>query len=133
MSAIGDSLIAVASDEEGAETLRSGRLSREFKPGAVVDVGVLGIVADEVEEPEAEQDADAGKRAALEAAQKRAEEASLRADAAEAEANRQADEAEQADRRAKSAAEAAEFARRAADARREEADDATEALRRLDQ
>ena len=133
MSAIADSLVAVASDEQGAEALRGGRLSREFKPGAVVDVGVLGVVPDDEEEPGAERDTDAGKRVAIEAAQRRAEEASLQADAAEAEARRQADEAEQADRRAKSAAEAAEFARRAAEARRAEADEAAEALRRLEE
>jgi len=134
MSAIGDSLVAVASDEEGAEALRSGTLTREFKPGAVVDVGVLGVVeAGDEEEDEPPADLDAGRRAALEAARRRVEQTSLAADAAEAEARRLADEAEQADRRAKSAAEAAEFARRAAEARRAEADEAQEAAKRLEE
>jgi hypothetical protein len=134
MSAIGDSLVAVASDEQGADALRSGTLSREFKPGAVVDVGVLGVVSDEQDdEPEAEPDGDAGRRAALRAARDRVEKTALAADAAEAEAKRLADEADQADRRARSAAEAAEFARRAAEARRAEADEAVEAARRLEE
>jgi len=134
MSAIGDSLVAVASDEEGADTLRTGRLSREFKPGAVVDVGVLGLVADD------EEDAPTGPEtrtiesthAALAAARRRAEQTSIAADGAEAEARRLADEADQAERRAKSAGEAAEFARRAAEARRAEADEAAEALQQLE-
>jgi hypothetical protein len=139
MSAIADSLVAVASDEQGAEALRNGRLFREFKPGAVVDVGVLGVVAEDEEDAEpaadtgAGRDTDADKRAALESAKRRAEEARLAADAAEAEARRLSDEAEQADRRARSAAEAAEFARRAADARRTEADEAEEAANRLEE
>jgi hypothetical protein len=134
MSAVGDSLVAVASDEQGAEALRSGTLSREFKPGAVVDVGVLGLAPSDDEQEEAaepDEDSDAGRRAALQAARRRVEQTALAADAAEAEARRLADEAEQADRRARSAAEAAEFARRAAEARRAEADEAVEAAERL--
>lgn len=133
MSAIGDSLVGVASDEQGAEALRGGRLSREFKAGSVVDVGVLGVVPDEDEPDEGEPEEDAGAQRAIEDAKHRAEQASIAADAAEAEAKRLADEAEQADRRAKSAAEAAEFARRAAEARRAEADEAAEALKRLEE
>lgn len=132
MSAIGDSLVAVASDDQGAEALRRGTLTREFKPGAVVDVGVLGVVADE-DDGERAPEEDASSARVRQAAQRRAEESSLAAEAAEAEARRLADEAEQAERRAKSAAEAAEFARRAADARRAEADEAAEALRRLEE
>ena len=134
MAAVGDSLVAVASDEEGAEALRRGRLAREFKPGAVVDVGVLGVVEDEEDDQagaEAGPDDAAARRAALEDASRRAKQAAQAADAAEAEARRLADEAERADRRAKSAAEAAEFARRGAEARRAEADEAAETLERL--
>ena len=135
MSAIGDSLIGVASDEQGAEALRGGRLTREFAPGAVVDVGLLGVVPDEETDDESaaeEVDADEGRRVAIEAARSRAEKANIAADAAEAEAKRLSDEAEQADRRAKSAAEAAEFARRAAEARRAEAEEAAQSLKRLE-
>jgi hypothetical protein len=131
MSAIGDSLVAVASDEQGAEALRRGVLTREFRPGAVVDVGVLGVVPDENTDDEDEEPAeDKGHRVAVEAARERVRQTARSADAAEAEARRVADEAEQAERRAKAAAE---VARRAADARRKEAEEAAEALERLEE
>jgi hypothetical protein len=129
LSQVSDALLAVASDEEGAEVLRAGRLVRELKPGRVVDMGVLGVVESEPDEEEAPPSPD--KRAALETAIALAEHAMREADAAEAEARRLADEAEQAERRAKSAAEAAEFARRGAEARRTEADEARRAVELL--
>lgn len=116
MTAVGDSLLAIASDEEGAQVLRSGRLSRELKPEAIVDVGGLTLVPPEPEAPEpAKPGRDvAAARAAVEQATRRRDEAERAAESGEGETQR--------------LAQAAEFARRAADARRAEADEAARAL-----
>lgn len=116
LSAIGDSLVAVASDEEGAELLRAGRLSRELKPQSVVDVGGLTLVTSEPSEAEPERPGRdlAALRAAVKDATKRKEEADRAVEVAEGEAER--------------LAQAAEFARRAAEARRAEAAEAERAL-----
>lgn len=115
--AIRDSLFAVASDEEGAELLRAGRLTRELEPGSVVDVGGLQLV------PSAPDDA--GPPAGL-----RPDLTSLRVAVANAE-RRKADAdhaAELARGEAERLQQAAEFARRAAEARSAEAAEAARAL-----
>lgn len=130
LSAISDSLIAVASDDEGAELLRKGRLTRELHPRSVVDLGGLTLV--QSGEPDEAALPDLG---ALEAAREAVEEARRRVKdrtAAVTDANRDVEklslEADAAERRARSARESAEFAKRAAEARRSELDDAERAL-----
>lgn len=128
LSGIGESLVAVASDEQGAELLRKGRLSRELEPSPFIDVGGLTLVesADEEEEAEPKTDASATQEArrALAEARDRVRDAREALKAAKGEAQRLAREAEAADRAAKSANEAAEFARRGADARQAEVEEA---------
>jgi len=131
LAAVNDSLIAVASDDEGAELLRTGRLERELHPQSIVDLGGLTLVETD-DEPDEGPLPDLG---ALEAAREAVETARTRvkdATAAVRDANRDVEklsnEADAAERRAKSAREAAEFAKRAAEARRTELDDAERAL-----
>ncbi len=131
LSAISDSLVAIASDEEGAELLRQGRLTRELDRSMFVDVGGLSLVETAPEEDaEPETDASAvqeARRALAEArdVQKAAREAYK---SAKRDADRAAREAEDAERKAKSAREGAEFARRAAEARQNEAEEAEAAV-----
>jgi len=129
LSAISDSLIAVASDDVGAELLKKGRLTRELHPQSVVDVGGLTLVEGTPDEPPLPD------MSALEAARDAVEEARARvknATASVSEANREAEhlarEADETERRAKAARESAEFAKRAAEARRNEAAEADRAL-----
>jgi hypothetical protein len=131
LSAVSDSLVAVASDDVGAELLRRGRLTRELHPQSVVDVGGLTLV----ESDEAPDEPELPDLTALEAARDAVEEARKRvkeATAAVTEANRDVEklslEADAAERRAKSARESAEFAKRAAEARAEELQSAEAAL-----
>lgn len=131
MAAVSDSFVAVASDDEGAELLRAGCLTRELKPQAVVDVGGLQLVETEAEpeaaeprEAPADREAVAAARAELRRAQDAGKEARKAAWDAEREAERLAQLAKEAEQRARSAHEEAEFARRAAEARRAEAEEA---------
>lgn len=131
MAAISDSFVAVASDDEGVELLRAGRLTRELKPQAVVDVSGLHLVETEAEpepaepeEPPADREAVAAARAELTRTQGAAKEAKKAAWDAEREAERLAQLAKEAEQRARSAREEAEFAHRAAEARRTEAEEA---------
>jgi hypothetical protein len=142
LGAIGDSLIAIASEDEGAELLRKGRLTRELEPSPFVDVGGLTLVPSAGEDESEAEDEGAPKRdaAAIQRARRQlaeAQDAAKRArDAhkkATVEAQRLAREATEAERRAKSAHEKADFAERAAEARRadaEAAENATDEARR---
>lgn len=121
LQAIGDSLVAVASDEEGAATLRAGRLDRELEPSSVVDVGGLTLVppVEAGSEPDRPRGPDVeALRAAVRDATRRRDEAERAAEQAAAEAER--------------LSQAAEFARRAADARAAEAAEAAGALERAE-
>jgi hypothetical protein len=132
LAAVSNSLVAVASDDEGAELLRKGRLTKDLHPQSVVDVGGLTLVERD-EEPDEEQLPDLGAleeaREAVDEARKRLKEAKAAVTEANREAERLAHEADRAERKAKAAREEAEFAKRAADARRSEEDDAEEVLR----
>lgn len=135
LGAIGDSLIATASDDEGTELLRKGRLTRELEPSPFVDVGGLTLVPSADEEDTQEdasptKDAAAIQRARHELAEareavKRAKEAHKKS---RTEAQRVAREAEEIERRAKSAREKADFAERAAEARGTEVEEAERAV-----
>jgi hypothetical protein len=141
LDAIRSSLVAVASDVEGVELLRTGRLTRELRAESVVpftDVGAaLALVEDEAadesepadEAPDRAQ-AMAAARTAVNEARDLAQQARKAAREAEVEVGRRAREADEAERGAKSAREAAEFARRAAEAREVEAEEAAKALER---
>jgi hypothetical protein len=127
MSAITDSLVAVASDEMG-DRLRAGRLSRELSSEPVMDVGPLGVVPPLEAEADAEAEAEAAPgptvdtralERTVEQARKRAEDAAESLERAEGEATR--------------LAEAAEFARRALEARRAEAQESKNALAEAEQ
>jgi hypothetical protein len=123
LSAVRDTLIAVASDDVGAELLRKGRLTRELHPRSVVDVGGLTLVGspDDDDEPLADL---GSARDAVEAARKRVKEAQSAVSGSNREAERLAHEADRAERAAKAARESAEFAKRAAEARKAELDEA---------
>jgi hypothetical protein len=133
LSAVNDSLVAIASNEEAAEELKRGRLSREVRSEAVVDVGGLSLVpeAEAAAEPEDDLAAEQAARETLEKARKRVKETEQAAKEAEAEAWRLERAAEDSERALKSAREAAEFARRGADARRDEAAAAAKELDEL--
>jgi hypothetical protein len=133
LSAVSDSLVAIASDNVAAELLKRGRLSREVRSEAVVDVGGLSLVpeAAEAAEPRDDLAAEQAAREALENARKRVRDTEQSAKEAEAEAWRLERAAEDAERALKSARESAEFARRAADARRQEAEAASKELDEL--
>jgi hypothetical protein len=123
LEAVGDTFMAVASDQEGGELVRKGRLSRELEPSAFIDVSGLTLV----ESPADVEEAVAPDLSRLHEARRIVSEA--RGAAKEAresykEADRAAEKllrsAEEAERQAKAASEEAEFARRAADARKGE-------------
>lgn len=129
------SLIAVASDEVGAELLRKGRLSRELRVESVVSVdhgGGLTLIEGDGETGAEERQTDAGAvqaaRTAVNDARDRVRETRKAVREAEAEASKRMSEADEAERASKAAREAAEFAKRAADARKAEADEAQKAL-----
>lgn len=135
LALITGSLIAIASDEEGAELLRKGRLERELRAesGLSIDHGsgltlVEGDADEEVEKREGDAGAVQAARTAVNDARDRVRETRKAVREAEAEASERQSEADEAERAAKAAREAAEFARRAADARKVEADDAQKAL-----
>lgn len=129
LSAVNDSLVAVASDDVGAELLKKGRLTRELHPQSVVDVGGLTLV-ETSEEEEALPDLSAleAARDAVEAARARVKDATTAVTDANRDAEKLSLEADAAERRAKSARESAEFAKRAAEARKTELDEAEAAL-----
>lgn len=128
LEAIADTFMAVASDPEGAELVRKGRLTRELEPAAFVDVSGLKLVPNEADvEAAPVDDTDLAR---LHEARRLVSE--LRGQAKEArdafkEADRAAEKlaraAEDAERKAKAAHEEHEFARRAADARKDDQDD----------
>ncbi|MEX0873963.1 MAG: hypothetical protein WD646_04510 [Actinomycetota bacterium] len=132
LAAVSDSFVAIASDEVGAELLKKGRLSRELRPGAIVDVGGLTLVPEEAEEGAAPTQRDLSAiqsaRVAVNEARQKLKGANDAVRDADAEAWRLSGEADEAERRAKASREAAEFAKRAADARRADAEQATKAL-----
>lgn len=132
LSAAGDSFVAIASDDVGAELLRKGRLTRELHPGAILDVGGLTLVPDAKEDEAVE--AAQSDHSRMQAAKQARDEAraALRSarDAlkkANTEAARLEIEADDASKRAKSAQEKADFARRAAEAREAEVEGAEKA------
>jgi hypothetical protein len=140
LSAIRDSFIATASDDEGAERLRNGRLERELAPGAFVDVGGLTLVP----EPEADSKADTADDASdgsavLETRRVLGEAHASLKDARQAlrDARREADalerDADEVERQAKAAREEADFSRRAADARKTDVDEAERAVKDADE
>ncbi len=138
LAAVNNSLIAIASDDEGAELLRKGRLTRELHPQSVVDVGGLTLVErddepDEAEEPLPDLGALQDARDAVAEARKRVKKANAAVTDANREAERLMHDADKAERQAKAAREAAEFAKRAADGRREDADEAEKALQEAQQ
>jgi hypothetical protein len=137
LSAAGDSFVAVASNDVGAELLRKGRLTRELTPGSVVDVASLSLVPqaddDVADEPQPDRsrlkEARAARdeaRAALKAARDALKKANM-------EAARLEIESDDAAKRAKSAAEKFDFARRAAEARRSDVDEAERAVQEAEQ
>lgn len=131
LSAIGDSLVAVASDEEGAELLRKGRLTKELEPSAFVDVGGLTLVESAEPEgagPETDASAIQEARRELNEARNALKQARDALKAADTDAQKASREADQAERQAKAAGEAAEFARRAAEARQAETEEAEKAV-----
>jgi len=136
LTGVSSSLRAVAGDEEGAELVRKGRLTRELQAESVVSVdhgaGLTLVEGDG--EPDADEEAPdrehavRAARAAVNEARDRVQQARKavrEADTDVAERTREADDAERA---AKAAREAAEFARRASEARRAEAEEAAKAL-----
>jgi hypothetical protein len=144
LAAVSDSFVAIASDEVGAELLKKGRLSRELRPGAIVDIGGLTLVPDEADDAASPTERDVSAiqaaRVGVNEARQKLKSANDAVREADAEAWRLSGEADEAERRAKAAREAAEFAKRAAEARHVEAeqasqalDDAQEHLRKLDE
>jgi hypothetical protein len=134
LQAVTDSLMAVASDDEGAERLRKGRLERELEPSAFIDVSGLTLVESPSDEEEAGTHAEPDLSRLHEARRLVSESRGAVKDAtaaykqADREAERLTRAAEEAERRAKAAHEEAEFARRAADARKAEAEEAEQRL-----
>lgn len=135
LAAVTSSLVAIAADEEGAELLRKGRLTRELHAESVMSVdhggGLTLIEGDgdaDVEERESDAGAVQAARTAVNEARDRLRETRKAAREAEAAASKRQSEADEAERAAKAAHESAEFAKRAADARRAEADDVQKAL-----
>ncbi len=134
LESVGDSFMAVASDAEGAELLRKGRLSRELEPSAFVDVTGLTLVEDIADEvpDEAKGDVDLSRLhearrivSETRGAAKEARDAFKEADRA---AEKLARAAEEAERQAKAAREEHEFAMRAADARKADLDEIEQQL-----
>ncbi len=137
LSAAGDSFVAVASNDVGAELLRRGRLTRELIPGSVVDVGGLTLVPQSDDEAPDEPQPDRSRMKELRAARDEAR-AALKAARealknANAEAARLEIESDDAAKRAKAAAEKADFARRAAEARKTDVDEAERAVQEAEQ
>jgi hypothetical protein len=151
LAAVHDTLMALATDDAGAEDLKRGRLTRELKPQAILDVSALGVVHGQGEPPaqrpkRKDPAAIAKARTALDAAVAAAKESSARAAEAADEAASRGEEADaaseqvdalrthlrEAARAAKAAREAAEFARRAERARAHEADAAAAALEKAE-
>lgn len=138
LAAVGGSLIAIASDEEGAELLRTGRLTRELRAESVMSVehgAGLTLVDGNVVDAGGDDDTpDGGEaqaaRSAVNEARDRAQAAKKAVKEAEAEVSRRTSAADEAERAAKAAREATEFARRAVEARKAESDDADRALER---
>lgn len=134
MSAVHDSLVAVASDPDGAELLRRGRLTRELEPGAFVDAGGgLTIVPDQdADDARPKKGADLAAlhaaREAINAARDALKTAKDAAKAATTELRRAEREADEAERKAKAAREEAEFAARSHHARRADVEGAEEVL-----
>ncbi|HYZ90757.1 MAG TPA: hypothetical protein VFA34_00015 [Actinomycetota bacterium] len=133
LSAITSSFIAIASGEEAAEALRTGRLTRELHASSdtgFAEGGGLTLVGSEAEEETEEDMAGRAKalRAAVNDARERAQAASKAVREAEQEVAERVRESDEADRAAKAAREAAEFARRAVEARRTESEEAETAL-----
>jgi len=131
LAAIHDSLVAVASDDVGAELLRRGRLERELHPQSVVDLGGLTLVetgAEPDEPPLPDLGALEAARDAVEAARARVKDRTAAVRDANRDVEKLSNEADAAERRAKSAREAAEFAKRAAEARKAELDEAERVL-----
>ena len=131
VAAISDTLMAVASSDENAELVRSGRLTRELEPLSVLDVGGLTLVEtpeDEAAADTSDLDALAEARDAVSQARGNVKTAKDAYKSANADALDLAKRADEAERNAKAAREAAEFARRAADARRAEFEEAEQAL-----
>ncbi len=133
LSAITNSFIAVAANEEGAEALRQGRLTRELQASSdatFTEGGGLTLVGGESEtdESEAAPDRAGALRAEVNEARERAQAASRAVRDAEKEVAKRVREADEADRAAKAAHESAEFAKRAVEARRAEAEEAAKTL-----
>jgi hypothetical protein len=134
LQAVADSLMAVASDDEGAELLRKGRLTRELEPSPFIDVSGLTLVESPSDGGDAADEAEPDLSRLHEARRLVSESrgAVKETRAAYKEADREAERltraAEEAERRAKAAHEEAEFARRAADARKAEAEEAEQRL-----
>jgi hypothetical protein len=137
LSAAGDSFVAVASNDQGAELLRSGRLTRELTPGSVVDVGSLTLVPqaedDAADEPRPDRSRLKEARAARDEARATLKAARDAAKKANTEATRLEIEADDAAKRAKSAAEKADFAIRAAEARKTDVEEAERAVQEAEQ
>jgi hypothetical protein len=136
LQGVADSFMAVASDPEGAELLRRGRLQRELEPSTVIDVGGGLTLVEDHEEATDRRSSSRGEASKLLEARRIVSE--LRGSVKEArgafkEADRSAErllrDAEEVERKAKAAGEEAEFARRAADARRAEAEEAEQRLK----
>lgn len=137
LQAVGDSFMAVASDAEGAELLRSGRLTRELEPSPFVDVSGLTLVDSPSPAPERRKqprERDGNQEIVVEARRVVSELRGTVKDArtafkeADRHAERLARDAEEAERKAKAASEEAEFARRAAEARKDELEEAERRL-----
>lgn len=135
LQAITDSFMAIASDDEGAEQLRKGRLSRELEPSAFIDVSGLTLVESPADDdpgtaagPEHDSTRIQEARRLLSEARAGVKEAKEAFKEADREAERVARAAEEAERKATAAREEAEFARRAADARKAELEEAENTL-----
>lgn len=128
LTAVGDSLVAIASDEEGAELLRAGRLSRELRAESVVDVGGLSLVPSEPDEDGGDEPVTIKGTESLAAAKDAVAEAKGVLTDARRTASDAEDEAKRLAADAKHAADAAEFARRAAEARKADVAEAERAV-----
>jgi hypothetical protein len=134
LQAIGDSFMAVASDDEGAELVKKGRLTRDLEPAPFVDVSGLTLVETTQDKDRRKERRDSNQEVVVEARRVVSELRGSVKEAREAfkEADRHAEklarEAEEFERKAKAAREEAEFARRAADARGTELEEVEQRL-----
>jgi hypothetical protein len=137
LSAAGDSFVAVASNDEGAELLRKGRLTRELTPGSVMDVTGLTLVPqaddDAPDEPQPDRSRLKEARAARDEARAALKAARDALKKANTESARLEIESDDAAKRARSAAEKYDFARRAAEARKTDVDEAEAAVREAEE